>query len=131
SNDVCGSDDYLESFSTTAGTTNITNSNSGCSPNTGTAINNYSDNSATMIHTAVQGTVVNYSLTNNNHWEEGYRIWVDWNGDGDFDDAGEEVYYSNGNVGVGATVTGSFSVPFTAAVGTTRLRIRGVYNDNF
>ena len=83
SNDVCGSDDYLESFSTTGGTTNITNSNSGCSPNTGTAINNYSDNSATMIHTAVQGTVVNYSFTNNNHWEEGYRIWVDWNGDGD------------------------------------------------
>jgi hypothetical protein len=49
-------------------------------------------------------------------------IWVDWNKDGDFADAGENVYAS-GAIGSATFVT-SFAPPVSATVGVTRMRIR-------
>jgi hypothetical protein len=51
-----------------------------------------------------------------------YSIWIDYNQDGDFDDAGEFV---GGNTTNGATAssTGSFVVPTTALAGNTRMRV--------
>jgi len=48
-------------------------------------------------------------------------IWVDWNNNGSFTDAGETVYTSA--LGVGP-FSGSFVVPTTAALGAVRMRIR-------
>jgi len=48
-------------------------------------------------------------------------IWVDWNNNGSFTDAGETVYTSP--LGVGP-FSGSFVVPTTAALGSVRMRIR-------
>ena len=48
--------------------------------------------------------------------------WVDWNQDGDFDDAGEE--YNLGNTEI---VTGSISVPSDALSGYTTMRVRMKY----
>ena len=56
---------------------------------------------------------------------EYWRIWIDYNADKDFDDAGELVY----DAGATSTTarTGSFTVPATAS-GTTRMRIAMKYN---
>jgi len=50
-------------------------------------------------------------------------IWVDWNHDGDFEDAYENVYVSNSSV-VSSHTTASFSAPTAAVLGATRMRIR-------
>ena len=52
------------------------------------------------------------------------RVWADWNQDGDFNDAGEAVGVS-GNVGANGTAIINMTVPATATLGTTRLRVRG------
>jgi trimeric autotransporter adhesin len=115
-----GFGDYIESFSTSGGATNISNTNSGCS--TG------SYNFLSQSHTGVQGTTVGFSITNNPTETEGYKIWVDWNNDGTFNDA-DELVYSPATTMAGADVTtGSFSIPVAAVPGTKRLRIRCVFN---
>jgi len=50
-------------------------------------------------------------------------IWIDWNGDGDFNDAGENVYASTGNF-TSPHTTSNFTPPVGAVIGTTRMRIR-------
>ena len=53
--------------------------------------------------------------------KEGYRVWIDYNRDGDFLDSGEQV------VNVKRTTTSpinkSFTVPTTALLGSTRMRV--------
>ncbi|HSF87888.1 MAG TPA: GEVED domain-containing protein, partial [Saprospiraceae bacterium] len=49
-------------------------------------------------------------------------VYMDWNIDGDFDDAGEVVFHSDPS---GAMVfEGSFRAPLTAKIGITRMRVR-------
>jgi gliding motility-associated-like protein len=115
-----GATDFIVSFSTTGGSTNITNNNTNCGGST-----NYTYYS-TMTHTSTLGGTVNFSVSNNPTWPENFGIWVDWNQDLDFFDAGEQVF--TGVVNAGATLTGSFTVPLTASAGTTRMRIRNVYS---
>ncbi len=75
----------------------------------------------------------NYTITITPAWSgtvysEGYTVWVDWNQDGDFTDAGEEVYSrasTNSSI-----ISGSFSVPTAALEGATRMRVSMKYNGN-
>src|SRR5687768_14867719 len=94
----CTSNDFIQSFSTTGGITNITNNNTGCS-NAGPDGYTYF---STMTHSTIQGTVVNFSLTNNPTWPQGYKIWVDYNNNGSFMDPGEQVYASAATIAGGA-----------------------------
>lgn len=58
-------------------------------------------------------------------YAETWRIWIDYNQDLDFDDAGELVYTSANS---SAAVTGSFTIPTTATLGATRMRVSMKYN---
>lgn len=51
-------------------------------------------------------------------------IWIDWNVDGDFTDAGENVYSSSGSSFTSPHTTANFTAPAGATIGTTRMRIR-------
>jgi len=53
------------------------------------------------------------------------KAWIDWNVDGDFDDAGETVYNSGG-IGTTSTTFG-YIVPLAQPIGTYTLRVR-MYN---
>ncbi len=59
-------------------------------------------------------------------YAEGYSVWIDYNQDGDFEDAGEQV------VSVAATkntpVSATFAVSTSATNGTTRMRVSMKYN---
>ncbi|MFM9008502.1 MAG: GEVED domain-containing protein, partial [Bacteroidota bacterium] len=57
---------------------------------------------------------------------EAYRVWIDYNADGDFADAGEQVF--NRNKTTATSITGSFTVPSTAVTGATRMRVSMKYN---
>jgi len=52
------------------------------------------------------------------------KVWIDWNIDGDFDDAGEEVCHNQNSGAV--SWTGSFKVPWNAMLGHTRMRVSTV-----
>lgn len=109
---------HIKSFSTTGGSTNITSNNTGCSNSSGYTY--YS----TRIHTGVQGTTVNFTIGNCPYYTMNYRVWVDFNCDQDFVDAGENVY--TGTINWGSSYSGSFTIPTTATPGTARLRVRAV-----
>ncbi|MCB0852688.1 MAG: fibronectin type III domain-containing protein, partial [Bacteroidetes bacterium] len=53
-------------------------------------------------------------------YDEYFRVWIDYNQDGDFDDAGELIFNSGA---VTSTVTDSFIVPGNVMIGSTRMRV--------
>lgn len=59
-------------------------------------------------------------------YEEYFKVWIDFNQDGDFEDAGEAVYESTATQ---AAVTGSINIPGDAALGITRMRIIMSYDE--
>jgi hypothetical protein len=56
---------------------------------------------------------------------EGYKVWIDWNRDGDFRDTDELVY--SRNLTDAPSVRGAFTIPATASVGYTRMRVQMKY----
>ena len=51
------------------------------------------------------------------------KVWLDFNGDGDFDDAGEELGATAvPNTSIPLSTTYTFTVPVTATIGQTRMR---------
>ena len=105
---------YIDDFSTTNGSVNITNNNSGFSTN------GYGDFTAMTVHQE-QGGSVNFSIAESGGSMK-FGIWIDWNQDGDFEDSDENVYINNS---YNTSVSGSFSVPTSAIVGDTRMRVVG------
>jgi chitodextrinase len=59
-------------------------------------------------------------------FSEAYRVWIDYNRDGDFLDAGEQVF--NRNRTTATPISGNFTVPNTALLGATRMRVSMKYN---
>ncbi|HNS18347.1 MAG TPA: GEVED domain-containing protein [Bacteroidales bacterium] len=60
-------------------------------------------------------TLPPFTTSQRNFW----RIWIDFNADGDFDDSGEQVFAANNKKG---NATGTITMPATAS-GQTRLRV--------
>ncbi|MFN3753827.1 reprolysin-like metallopeptidase [Flavobacterium sp.] len=52
---------------------------------------------------------------------EAYRVWIDFNQDGDFNDAGEQVI--NQSKSKLTSISGKITVPSTALLGATRMRV--------
>jgi GEVED domain/Secretion system C-terminal sorting domain/Sortilin, neurotensin receptor 3,/Fibronectin type III domain len=80
----------------------------------------------TNIVTEVKkGTSYNVSITPKSFSGDrnfGYSVWIDYNKDGDFDDAGEQVF-SRLAASTVTPITASITIPATATIGTTRLRV--------
>jgi len=115
--------------------TNVTiggiNNNSTCAtvaPGPGSSLNLYS-NYTTSVGSAnlQQGQLATFSLTSTGcvfgTGSNFFQIYIDYNADGDFLDAGELVYFQPANAGGDQVLTGNFVVSPTAPVGTTRMRI--------
>jgi hypothetical protein len=107
------SSSWITDFSTSGGVTNITNIGTTFSVG---GYGSYTGMSASQY----QNTSINFSLGNNGSSSFDRRIWVDWNQDGDFVDAGEQVYSAISST---TPVTSSFTVPATATLGSTRMRV--------
>ena len=59
-------------------------------------------------------------------YSEGYSVWIDYNRDGDFSDAGEQVWTQAATQNT--PVTGSFTIPNGAVESATRMRVSMKYN---
>ena len=95
-------------------------------------IYNYSGNNNGYADFTDQSTDLiqgqNYTISlkpgfNGYAYYEKWKVWIDLNQDGDFDDAGEQVYQGGGYY----TKVGSISIPGSAATGTTRMRVSMKY----
>lgn len=74
------------------------------------------------IATLNRGNAENVALTpgfSNSSYNEFWTIWIDYNGDLDFNDAGETVFSGSGT----GLVTGAINVPTNAPLGITRMRV--------
>lgn len=105
-------------FSTTGGSTNITNNGSGYS------VGGYGDFTG-MTVTQVQNSLINFSATFSTAASSirSFEIFVDWNQSGSFEPT-ERVFNTSSGSDL-TTVSGSFTVPVSALPGNTRMRIIG------
>jgi chitodextrinase len=60
-------------------------------------------------------------------YNEGYSVWIDYNRDGDFTDAGEQIFSQSATQTT--PVSGSFTVPSSASEVSTRMRVTMSYNE--
>jgi hypothetical protein len=116
-----------EISSVTVGTMTNTSNCSTLAPGPGSLVEQYGNYTGSVTGPSVnQGDVVNFSLTQTTcgwYYNNIFQIFVDFNQDGDFLDAGEFVYNQPAAANGNQTVTGSFLVPANATLGTTRMRI--------
>ncbi|HOR60671.1 MAG TPA: GEVED domain-containing protein, partial [Bacteroidales bacterium] len=101
-------------------------------PGPGSILNRYGNYTGTGGPIVMQGETVNFSLTQTScgtyDYDNAFQLYIDWNMDGDFLDAGEQVYNQTTNTSGNHTKTGTFTVPATATTGTTRMRVVVVEN---
>lgn len=104
----------------------ITNVTMGSINNTtGLEPGGYGDYSGLTTNVA-QGATIPVAITYGTGFTYDTNIWVDWNNDGDFADAGELVYTGVSTNAVPTTLNASFTVPIAQPLGPRRLRIGGI-----
>nr|WP_248574823.1 GEVED domain-containing protein [Flavobacterium sp. H122] len=93
---------------------------------TGTAgYEDFTAQSTSAAQNASQSITITPSWTSSTY-AEGYAVFIDYNKDGDFADAGETVWTKAASTTT--PVSGSFTIPATAALGATRMRVSMKYN---
>ncbi|MDO3695493.1 GEVED domain-containing protein [Wenyingzhuangia sp. chi5] len=88
----------------------------------------FSGNSATVTAGGTISGTVTYQKSSISN--VGFIIWIDFNQDGDFEDAGEEIYSSlnTENTTTVAETFSNISIPNSAATGKTRIRFAMLQN---
>ena len=81
---------------------------------------------STTLTKGSQYTITVTPVWTGRSFREGYAAWIDFNRDGDFDDAGEQIWSQNRTTS--SPVSGSFTVPSSAVENSTRLRVSMMYN---
>ncbi len=116
SNGGVASLNYFTNVTTNNGNNNINNTST-------YSVNGYGDFTSQVVSQG-QGQsvdiVTSYNLINASN-DLGVAVYVDWNQDGDFLDVGERVYNSGAFLTAPPTIT--FTVPATATLGATRMRL--------
>ncbi|HIO72867.1 MAG TPA: PKD domain-containing protein, partial [Flavobacteriales bacterium] len=112
----CLSDDYIDGV-TFAG---ISNSGTGCNGNVDNYIYDTSDTAK-----VIASNNYNIMLTPTTNWNDGFGVWIDFNNDSDYTDAGEFVYSAAPGI---VPVNGNISIPSGATSGLTQMRVRCAYN---
>jgi len=96
--------------------------------NTSTGTAGY-ENFTTLSTNAVRGTANTITITpawTSTVYPEGYAVFIDYNQNGVFTDAGETVWTKAASTTT--PVTGTFTIPATATLGSTRMRVAMKYN---
>jgi PKD repeat protein len=114
-NDYCnsGSSNYSHVYISDVVLNDLSNSSGG----------SYYSDFTDLIMSATQGTSYPVSLS---FWKDhgslkaDWRVWIDLNIDGDFDDAGELVFSVDNKSG---SANGTITIPSSTSVGLTRMRI--------
>lgn len=98
-------------------------------PGPGSILSRYSNfKTLAPITTVMQGDLVPFTVEENEcdgatFYAFGTGIWIDYNQDGDYNDAGETILQEGATAAGPRNVTGTFTVPFTALTGITTMRV--------
>ncbi|MFP9098709.1 GEVED domain-containing protein [Flavobacterium sp. RHBU_24] len=111
---------FINNFATTGATTNISNTASGYSEN---GYGNFTGEIVTQSNLSDVNFTASFGEGVATY---GFSVWVDWNDDYDFADAGEQVFESTTFSG---SASGTFTIPSFAALGSHRMRILADFND--
>jgi len=84
-------------------------------------------NISTTLEKDTQYTITVTPTWTGTVYSEGYAVWIDYNRDGDFSDAGELVWSQSATQTT--PVSGSFTVPSSAVENATTMRVSMKYND--
>jgi endonuclease I/chitodextrinase len=87
------------------------------------------ENFTSLATNTTRGTAYTITITpiwTSTVYSEGYAVWIDYNKNGLFTDAGELVWSKAASTTT--PVSGSFTIPATATLGTTRMRVSMKYN---
>ncbi|OEJ98685.1 hypothetical protein A8C32_05665 [Flavivirga aquatica] len=87
--------------------------------------NNFTGISTTLIRNSSYTIVINPTWTGT-IYNEGYAVWIDYNKNGVFTDAGELVWSQSPTKS--SSVNGTFTIPSNAIESTTRMRVSMKYN---
>lgn len=95
---------------------------------TGAGSGGYSDHTSisTNLTIGVSNSITVTPTWTGTVYNEGYSVWIDYNQDGDFADSGEQVWTNSATQST--PVSGNFTVPASATVGNTRMRVSMKYN---
>ncbi|MES2560890.1 MAG: GEVED domain-containing protein, partial [Bacteroidota bacterium] len=119
-----GTQDYIHRF--TLGP--ISNINSFCT------VNPYYIrylSSGPFTGTFIQGATYPMTVSGWTTKPNGFGVWIDYNRNQSFDDAGEFVYFTPlGTLVAGAIYTANITIPPTASSGMTRVRVRANWNNS-
>ncbi|MEM9544822.1 MAG: GEVED domain-containing protein [Bacteroidota bacterium] len=95
---------------------------------TGASAGGYGD-FTNLVAEITQDEVTSISITpvwTGTVYNEAYSVWIDYNKDGDFEDSGEQVFTQSPTQTT--PINGSFTVPASSSLGTTRMRVSMKYN---
>ena len=87
------------------------------------------ENFTSLATNTARGTAYTITITpiwTSTVYSEGYAVWIDYNQNGLFTDAGELVWSKAASTTT--PVSGSITIPTTALLGTTRMRVSLKYN---
>ncbi|MBK6521276.1 MAG: hypothetical protein IPG08_02510 [Sphingobacteriaceae bacterium] len=116
-----------EVLNVTFGTLNNNSTCASVGPGPGSILNRYSNYSGFVAApTVVQGQSVPFSInvgTCGGNFDSGISIFIDYNQNGVFTDAGEQAYLSTASINGPYIQTGNITIPLTASVGVTRMRV--------
>lgn len=96
-------------------------------PGPGSIQNRYSNYSGFVsAPTVFQGQSVSFTVnvgTCGGNYDSGISIFIDYNQNGVFTDAGEQAFLSAASINGPYITTGNITIPLTASLGTTRMRV--------
>ncbi|MCD9019800.1 GEVED domain-containing protein [Parachryseolinea silvisoli] len=96
-------------------------------PESGTSTTTVERTATYGITVGVFGSFFNPLFNETSYWWHHVRIFIDFNGDGDFDDAGETIVAGQGSQV--RPIEASITIPADARLGKTRLRVRQRMSD--
>ncbi|CAM3027325.1 secretion protein [Chryseobacterium flavum] len=119
---------YCSSSASNTADERIGNVKFGTINNTSTGTAGY-ENFTSVSTNVTRGSAYTISITpvwTSTKYSEAYAVYIDYNGDGDFTDSGELAWTRSGSTT--SPVSGSITIPATATVGSTRMRVMMKYS---
>jgi len=125
-----GINDFIHSFSTNGGSTNISNLASGCNAQNFSGMKNYFYHGCQHYMVATAGQNCTATFQSGNVYSQGFALFVDWNQDNAFNLTNEKVCASPNVPAAASFNTYNWQVPPGTPNGVYRMRARCIYAMN-
>lgn len=120
---------YCTAVPTSVDNNGITNVQLGTLSNPNVSTTTYQDFTTLLPTDLAQNTTEPITVTLETGYSYNVRVFIDFNQDGDFTDAGENIHIGLSGSANPTSVTGNITIPATAVLGNTTMRVVATDND--